>query len=149
VGLISRDLSTVFRTLYGGLFSKGFDEPQLQRKQFSIPSSHPIFIPCVNDSTRRQVNAINEEDVLCECKNLGISGKDVQKLVRLHKEMLMNNDEIRTTICHDRPFMGKVFEIWDTSNMRSFSLTSVGIAIGHANVKKSLGEFTNLERWIN
>jgi hypothetical protein len=48
-----------------------------------------------------------------------------------------------------RPYMASVFEIWSNSSMKSFTLTSVGIAIGHANVKRLVGEFANLSLWIN
>ena len=149
VGLGSNNLPSIFRIHYGALFSKGFEEPQLLGKQLSIPSSHPIFIPCVNDSTRRQVNGMNEEIIRSECKRMGISDDDTGKLVALHTEVLMNEDEIRTAICDERPFMRKVFDIWGTSGMSHFTLTSVGMAIGHANIKKSLGEFTDLAIWIN
>jgi len=149
VGLGSNNLPLIFRIHYGALFSKGFEEPQLQSKQLSIPCSHPIFIPCVNDSTRRQVNGMNDEIIRSECKRLGISDDDAGKLVALHNEVLMNEDEIRTAICDERPFMRKVFNIWGTSSMSHFTLTSVGIAIGHANIKKNLGEFTDLAIWIN
>jgi hypothetical protein len=45
--------------------------------------------------------------------------------------------------------MDRVSEIWSGSSMKNFTLTSVGISIGHANIKKNLGEFTDLSIWIN
>jgi len=33
--------------------------------------------------------------------------------------------------------------------MKKFTLTSLGIAIGHANIKRLIGEFANLSIWIN
>jgi len=61
----------------------------------------------------------------------------------------MSNEEIQEYIIQTRGYMRHVFEVWKVSNMNRFTLTSVGIAIGHANIKKSLGEFTNLSIWIN
>ena len=48
-----------------------------------------------------------------------------------------------------RPYMASMIDVWENSLMKNFTLTSVGIAIGHANVKKNLGEFTDLSIWIN
>jgi hypothetical protein len=45
--------------------------------------------------------------------------------------------------------MSGLFETWSGSLMKNFTLTSVGIAIGHANIKRLIGEFANLSIWIN
>lgn len=149
VGLGSVDLAEVFRRNYGGLFSKGFDATQFQAKQLTIPITHPIVCPCINESARMQINAINEDVLKTEAKRLQIPEDDIGKLVGLHNEMLMSADEVRKKIMEERSYMERVFKIWTDSSMRQFTLTSVGISIGHANIKKNLGEFTNLATWIN
>lgn len=149
VGLGSVDLAEVFRRNYGGLFSKGFDETQFQAKQLTIPLSHPIVRPCINDSARFQVNAMNENVAKTEARRLQLLEDDIGKLVSLHNETLMNADEVRKKISEGRSYMERVFKIWTESSMSQFTLTSVGISIGHANIKKNLGEFTNLAIWIN
>ncbi len=35
------------------------------------------------------------------------------------------------------------------TEFKSFTLTSVGIAIGHANIKRPVSKFSNLSIWIN
>lgn len=45
--------------------------------------------------------------------------------------------------------MKKIFETWESSAIKNFTLTSVGIAIGHANIKRLVGEFSDLSIWIN
>ena len=149
VGIGAVDLAEVFRHNYGALFSKGFDEAQFQAKQLAIPRSHAVLCPCVNDSTRLQVNAINEEVIKSEAKRLGLTEDDTGKIVGLHNETLMDADEVKKRILGARSYMERVFKIWTDSNMSHFTLTSVGISIGHANIKKTLGEFTNLAKWIN
>jgi hypothetical protein len=149
VGLMTTNLAEVFRRNYGGLFSNGFVNAQWEAKQLKVPLSHAIFIRCLNDNSRYQVNGINEDAIRAECKNLGISDDDVGKVVALHNEMLMNGDEVQKRICEQRGYMHRVFEKWTGSSMNHFTLTSVGIAIGHANIKKNLGEFADLSIWIN
>jgi len=61
----------------------------------------------------------------------------------------MNGDEIREKCIEIRPYMAGLFQVWSESAMKHFTLTSVGIAIGHANIKRLVGEFSNLSIWIN
>ena len=84
VGFVGVDLVDVFKQQYGGLFSNGFDETQFEGKQLTVPLAHPIFLPCLNDNTRRQVNGINEEVIRSECKRLELSDDDISKIVALH-----------------------------------------------------------------
>lgn len=61
----------------------------------------------------------------------------------------MSYDEIKTKITEIRPYMSDFYNIWKKYSMKKFQLTSVEIAIGHANIKKTDGEFTDLSIWIN
>jgi hypothetical protein len=149
VGLGSLDLSEVFRRNYAGLFSKGFDETQFQAKQMTIPYSHPIFIRCLHDGAKKQVNAMNEDVIKEVAAQQNIIGDDVNKLVSLTMECLMSQEEAKKFVIGRRGYMERLFDVWETSSIKHFTLTSVGIAIGHANVKKNVGEFTNLSIWIN
>jgi hypothetical protein len=149
VGIGSVALVEVFRRNYAGLFSKGFDEAQFQSKQMTIPFTHPIFVTCLHDQSRRQVNAMNEDVLKKQAASQQIVGDDLNKLIALQNEHLMAHEDIKTFIVARQPHMQRVFDIWEESNMKHFTLTSVGISIGHANIKKNLGEFTDLSIWIN
>ena len=61
----------------------------------------------------------------------------------------MSETEIRDKVVEIRPYMTEIFETWSGSAMKNFKLTSVGIAIGHANIKRLVGEFAELSIWIN
>ncbi len=76
-------------------FQTVLTETQFQGKQLAVPLSHPIFLPCLNDNTRRQVNGINEEVIRSECKRLELSDDDISKIVGLHNETLMNARRIQ------------------------------------------------------
>lgn len=149
VGIGSIPLAEIFRKHYPGLFSKGFDETEFQSRQMTIPLSHPIFTTCLHDGSKKQVNAMAEDIIRSEADKHKIVGDDVQKLIALQNGFLMSDDEVRKFIAARRPYMERVFEIWNDSPMTNFTLTSVGISIGHANIKKNVGEFTNLSIWIN
>jgi hypothetical protein len=143
------NLAEQFRKNYGGLFSVGFSATRRMAKLLSIKDSHPIFIRCINDSSRYQINAINEKAIRSECERFGVLEEDVKKVLDLYNESLMERDEVQKLIIKSRGFMRTVFDVWENSQMGHFTLTSVGIAIGHANVKKNVGKFTDISIWIN
>lgn len=84
-----------------------------------------------------------------KAKKLGINDNDIKKILNLNNSRKMNDKEVKDFIISSYPFMEKIFDVWNNSMMKSLNLTSVGIAIGHANVKRNLGEFTDLSIWIN
>jgi len=62
---------------------------------------------------------------------------------------MMNPEELKTFLIGFRTYMAQVFDVWEGSFMQNLSLTSVGVAIAHANIKRHIGEFTDLSIWIN
>jgi hypothetical protein len=149
VGMMSVVFADVFRQTYGGSFSKGFDVKRLSEMEFSAPVPDDLVTDCLTDPSKRQLSAINEKVLRSGCEQLGVSDDDTQRLVQLFNESLMDHAETKATLIQLRPYMQRVFDVWQTTSMNQFTLTSVGIAIGHANIKKSTGEFTNLSIWIN
>lgn len=149
VGFGDVDLVRIFQNNYAGLFSKGFDETQFRAKEILIPLTHSIFVRCLNDINKWQINAINEDDIKKKCLMHQIGSDEVLKLLSLQKKFLMKSEQIKQLIIKGRAYMENVFDVWNGSYMHRFTLTSVGIAIGHANIKKNLGEFTDLSTWIN
>jgi U3 small nucleolar RNA-associated protein 14 len=81
--------------------------------------------------------------------NHNISTEDQEKIIELFSMGKMSNPEIREKCISIRPFMETVFDSWENSKIKSFTLTSVGMAIGHANIKRLTGEFASLSIWIN
>ena len=81
--------------------------------------------------------------------NQNIPEEDKSKITALFKMNKMNENEIKDKIIELSPQMSNVFDVWENSPLKSFSLTSVGIAIGHANIKRLIGEFSDLSIWIN
>jgi|SRR3990172_1082950 len=149
IGIGSVDIAEPFRINYPGLFSGGFLVEGLAARGIAVSTESPLFMRCLHYSERLQVNAMNEQVLRDEASKLGIANIDTDKLVSLAKESLMNHEEVKQYLAQARPYMKTIIDVWENSPMKNFTLTSVGIAIGHANVKKNLGEFTDLSIWIN
>ena len=149
ISMGASDLQQIYGKKYQGLFLKGFDQEEIERRNISIGFDQRVFIPCLNDPSKLQVRA-NNHDVLKELMDgIGIPESDRPKITSLFDLNKMNNNEIKEKIVEISPCMKNIFETWESSALKNFTLTSVGIAIGHANIKRLVGEFSDLSIWIN
>jgi len=149
VGLLERKLESILGMTYQGQFQKGFDVNEVTDRGVSIGVDKRFFIPCFNDPSKMQVRANSKELLDKNLEAHAISPEDRAKINSLFDVGKMNETEIREKCLEIRPYMSGVFETWSESAMKNFTLTSVGIAIGHANIKRLVGEFANLSIWIN
>lgn len=142
-------LEELFARTYPGLFLKGFEVSEFESRTISIGIDPRFFIQCLNDPSKLQVRANNKEILENNFVACGTPQEDRQKITELFDIGMMNHLEIRQKCVEIRPYMESVFDTWSNSKMGSFTLTSVGIAIGHANIKRLVGEFAKLSIWIN
>ena len=149
IGLGERSLESILGINYQRQFQKGFEEKEIIDRSISIGLDQRFFIPCLNDPSKLQVRANSKElldKALEECAILAEDRAQIHALFDLGK---MNDSEIKDKCIEIRPYMSTLFETWSESAMKNFTLTSVGIAIGHANIKRLVGKFANLSIWIN
>ena len=91
----------------------------------------------------------NDEVLKEKAAKEGLPESEASKLLSLSSKFRMSEDEVLEFIKNSLGYMAPLIDLWPKSSIRSFNLSSVGIAIGHANVKKNVGEFTDLSIWIN
>jgi hypothetical protein len=149
IGLGTRELELIIGSVYQGQFLKGFDEKEVADRGISLGLDPNFFIRCLNDPSKIQVRANSKETLEKAFEAYAVTPDDRSKIGALFDVGKMSNSEIRDKCIEIRPFMSEVFDVWSDSAMKNFTLTSVGIAIGHANIKRLVGEFANLSIWIN
>ncbi|WP_419742414.1 LPO_1073/Vpar_1526 family protein [Paraclostridium dentum] len=81
------------------------------------------------------------------CGNVLVGDKLELILSKTYPEVFENKN-IKQYMINLVPEIGKVFGIWDGSELHCFDLTSIGILIGHANLKMKTGINPNLSIWI-
>jgi hypothetical protein len=145
----SVSLERILKDYYQGLFVKGFDNDIIIDQKLDSERNKEFFITCLNDSTKIQVNAltINVLNGLLERKNVVTT--DREKIIELFNSNRMSDPEIMEKCISCRPYISTLFDVWNNSQMKYFILTSVGIAIGHANLRRFLDEEIDLKIWIN
>lgn len=149
LSLATISIEEILRRVYPGLFKVGFDQARLVQAHISDAARQNLITPCLNDSTKFQVAALNEDVLNEKITNAKLSEDDITKIKLLFSEANLNPDQIKQKFLDAAPFMNTVFEKWPSSQLGRFDLTSVGMAIGHANIKKDVGEFAPLSIWIN
>jgi len=149
IGLGRNSLEGILGTVYQGQFLKGFDQSEIANRAISVGLDSRFFISCLNDMSKLQVKANSKEMLEKHLDEQGVSPEDRVQILELFDLGKMSEPEIKEKFIAIRPYMAEVFEIWTKSPMGTFTLTSVGMAIGHANIKRLVGEFANLAIWIN
>ncbi len=142
-------LENILGTVYQGQFLKGFDQTEITNRAIRVGLDSRFFIQCLNDLSKVQVSANNKENLEKYLDEQGVSPEDRTKILELFELGKMSDPEIKEKLIAIRPYMAGVFETWNNSEMKKFTLTSVGMAIGHANIKRLIGEFASLSIWIN
>lgn len=148
-GLGGISLEAALGTTYQGLFLKGFDSSEIATRGITIGLDDHLFIKCLNDPTKFQVRTNSHETLEKLFIQASVPADDQPKIKALFDENKMAEAEIRAKCIELRGYMAHVFDVWSDSSMKNFTLTSVGIAIAHANIKRIAGEFANLAIWIN
>lgn len=131
---------------YPGLFKVGFSQERIEAAQLSAKGRY-LLMPCINDASLFQVASINDSLLLINAEQLQLDDDDIAKLKTLHSESAMELNQVKDLLVGIAPFMLDVSKKWN--EMPVFNLTSVGKAIGHANVKRLSGEVAPLSIWLD
>lgn len=142
-------ISRLFTVHYTALFVKGFE-----RGDIGEPWRHlgpPAIIPSIRDKTKLQVGALTKQvlqEDLIPAQGLEECTAELTRLMDLNP---MTPAEVEEEISSLHPNLRELVNIWGSTSMRQCSLTSVGIAIGHANARRILGERFKAEInvWVN
>lgn len=148
LGLITINFFNLLRQNYGGVLSKGFDLELIDKLEFSNSQKSKLFTKCLRNQEKYQINAINEEILTQIANEIKINDTDFTQLKKLHNDSLMSDNEIKNELITIDPNFAKLLEIWDNSWINRLQLTTIGIALAHANIKRKLGDNLDLSIWI-
>lgn len=149
-------IERVFRESYSGLFCKGFKKDEFMNQIISgktftseeINTLAEIFIPCFHNIDLYQLSVKDNEELEKICTSKGISKDNISKIKDIYSNYLMSEHEVKEFLKKIHPCMDKLFDYWDNSYMKNVILTSVGIAIAHANIRRKINENFDLSIWI-
>jgi hypothetical protein len=149
IEITSVSIETIFLEHYPGIFVKGFPESDIKEIIDENALSHQMLIRCLRNPQLLQVNAIDADTIRSKSEKIGLEGAKVEKLIELQNKHRMSETEVKDDLRSAHSCMEKLFGIWEGSFMKNMTLTSVGIAIGHANTRRVTKETDDLSIWIN
>jgi len=135
-------LFNIFNNNYSGLFCKGFSIDKYE--SISDKLSKKFIMPCFHNNTLWQINVMNEKEI----DNLNIDAEFISQVKALQRSNYMNYAELKEYLIELEPKMEILFDVWENSMIANTSLTSVGIAIAHANIRRKTNKDMNLSIWI-
>jgi hypothetical protein len=133
---------------YKALFSNGFTKEEFENEFENIDNYKTLLINCVHNPEKLQINTLDDEVFNETVDELNISDENKLKLKKIFDSSTMNQSQIKDTLIKINPLMEKIINVWTNSQIKSFELTSVGVAIAHANYRRKTNETMDLSIWI-
>lgn len=141
-------LENNLRQNYQVFFSTGFTLEDVENEFGDTTKFNRLLIPCFHDNQKLQLSCYDDANLETMSKERGFSDDEIIKLKNLVERTTMPANKIKELLIQAIPAMTKIFEIWDNSPLKSLELTSVGVAIAHANYRRKTGETMDLSIWI-
>ncbi|WP_447735241.1 LPO_1073/Vpar_1526 family protein [Rhodanobacter soli] len=148
IAMTSITLEQIFIRTYKGIFTDGFEKKELEQNPLKEKLAE-FVCPALRDPDRLQVAFVSDEVLDEKIKQRVLLEPIASELKRLFGLGLFGEDRVREDVVEKAPYMRAVFNAWSKTSMQNFQLTSVGIAIGHASVKRYAGEFADLSIWVD
>lgn len=129
---------------------KGFDKEKIPKAKCgqSLFDLYPLFIPCLNDKSKFQINTMTEEILFEQIQKMSIPLEDATALTTLFKENILPDNEAQALVEKLVPQMKGVFEYWDKGEIKHCFLSSVGIIIGAEYAHQITNRNYDLKIWI-
>lgn len=148
VSLGSLDIYQAFRGNYPGVLCKGFRDDAIVELGLKPEVAQKLFTACLRDSSLKQVIAIDDSGIEHLGREAGLDEQMIQRLKNLQNGNLMTKDELKKELVETDAALEKLWDAWENSSLHSLQLTSVGIALAHANIKRKTRINFQLGIWI-
>lgn len=145
IAAVESQLGELFLKVYTGFFFAGFDDQVLFGLN-GVYVGHPIIIGCINDSTKYQINALNDEVLEQQIAKYSLEGS-AEGLRALYLRYRFDVGRVKDVVIENVPEMKVVFDAW-SKMMGYLTLTSVGMAIAHAHMTALEGPFADVSLWL-
>lgn len=145
ITVLETELNEIFLNNYAGLFNRGFTEEQI--KDFPDKENY-LLIRCLHNSDKFQIDALNDEELERKISNSSLNQDEKQRIRTLFNAERMSKEEVKDYLLKLRPQIKVLFDVWESSSISRMTLTSVGIAIAHANIYRKINEKFDLSIWI-
>ncbi|PVY42892.1 LPO_1073/Vpar_1526 family protein [Pontibacter virosus] len=142
-------IENVFLNSYFGLFSKGFTIEEIEKHNLLTDATRGLIVPCINYPDKFQVYPATDKYLEIILSMAKVPEQEIVNLIRFSRSNLMSGSEVKQLLINAYPPFEEFISRWNKSSVKNMSLTSVGIAIAHANISRKTKLKYNLDNWIN
>jgi hypothetical protein len=143
------NLEAIWLKNYKGLFSKGIDQEAIKEIIENFDQYPQLIKPCIHDNSLLQVAVMDDAILDKEMERLKVAYDIKPKIKKVFNQATMNANEVKELLIKTNPCLQKVFDTFASSRFNKFEISSVGIAIAHANYRRRTGQTLDLSIWIN
>lgn len=148
IGIGSWDLIKIYRQQYSFLFLNLIERKQID--ELCLPDNiRQEIISLDSKENKYFIRVRNKKELEEYLKEKRIDEKIIKKLSSIYESHIKNANEVKGKILGETENGKKLLEIWEKSQLKHLSLTSVGIAIAAAYFEQTVGEKINIDIWIN
>lgn len=145
---LSNNIESIVRQTYPGLFQQGFTEDRLRETGFDMVLVPRIAERSSGDPALLQFSVVDNEGLTAAGEALNLAPTVIDALVSLLGATTMGDPQVKARMLDLWPACASLFEKWTSTPLTGMTLTSVGIAIAHANIQCRTGESFDLSIWI-
>jgi hypothetical protein len=148
----------LLKSIYPLFFMKGFTKDEFESQCGSIRHfPDKLFTSYIHDTSLTQFNFTNIDDFFELVRqidnrhydNITRTDDKAQIMLRYKGAKEMSSDEAKFFLEENRPFLQLINSVSDNYKFLFLHLTSVGIAIAQANLKRRTGISLSLSTWVN
>lgn len=148
ISMGSNQIENIYLQTYKGLFCKGFTREQFEVIGKRIEDFPTLIMPCLHDNTKFQIASIDDDVFEEKANSVALSDEDKNLIMPFLNNCQMNASEAKEVIKAQGEFLEVLFDVWENSSLKNMTLTSVGIAIATANLRRKSGQSVDLGIWI-
>ena len=148
IGIGGWDLLSIYKQQYSFLFLNLVEKDQIDNLTLLDEIKNEILVLDIKEN-KYFIKFKNKTEFGDYLKKKKIDEEITTKLVSIYENHIKNNDDIKKKIVKDTDIGRELLDLWEKSNLKHLSLTSVGIAIGASYFEQVTGEKIDIGIWIN
>jgi hypothetical protein len=135
------------------LFCDGLRRDEISAIMDPTPLEGRLLIPCLRDPNLQQLSEVPQfRNHRCEdmARSLGVDARALEDIIDLqHSRLFLKSDSVAAYFCELIPELVEPIRRWESSKGERLQVTSVGIAIAIANIRRTIGQCFDLDAWMD
>lgn len=148
VGIGGWDIINIYRQQYAFLFLNLVEKDQIDNLNLS-DEVKKIVVAIDTKEDKYFIGFKNNTELEKYFKENSIDDEITKKIVAIYESHIKSHDEVKKKISEETDIGNGLLDLWEKSNLKHLSLTSVGIAIGASYFEQVTGEKIDIGIWIN